>query len=544
MSLVSCVQNKLASLCLRLSLLPVLVAGLLLPATAHAQVSYTGSASSQNFGSEAVNSPVSAQLSFDVTGGTTVGSIELVTKGAPNLDFIDDGGGTCVVQEYSSTAACTVAVTFTPLHPGLRDGAVLFWSGEGNTGALLNKTLIYGVGTEEGLSYTNGTATTIGPILPGGVTLQAPNGVSFDGAGNMYIADFGNPADGAGAQVVELPAGGGNAVVLSTSAGGTALVGAEDVQFDGAGDLFIADVNNARVVELPAGGGSPIALGPSIGGQTLSDYSSVDAIPGPNGVLYITDNTNNRVLEVPGLGTGTATAITSVNGNLNSPGGLALDSAGDLFIGDQANNRYVEQLANSSPGSVYGPAVAGVAGDISDAYGVFVDAANDLFFTDFTGTGRLIEIPAGTSTGSVLAPTVGGITLTSPSYLGTDDAGNLYVADYGSGRVFKIARTAQIPSPMLSVTTSSSGTFTQGSTAQWNVTVSNEEPDSATSGTVTVSDTLPSGSTLSSYSGSGWTCSASSTVSCTSTASVNGSDSYSYGNRGAGRGQHHDIRGQ
>jgi hypothetical protein len=243
-------------------------------------------------------------------------------------------------------------------------------------------------------------------------------------------------------------------------------------------------------------------------------------------VLYITDDSNNRVLEVPGLGTGTATVITSVNGNLNLPGGLALDAEGDLFIGDQDNNRYVERLANGSAGSVYGPAISGVSGDISDAYGVFVDAANDLFFTDFTGTGRLIEIPAGSSTGTVLAPTVSGTTLTSPSYLGTDDAGNLYVADYGSARVFKIARTAQVPTPMLAVTTSSSGTFKQGSTAQWNVTVINEEPDSATSGTVNISDTLPSGSTLSSYSGSGWTCSGSSTVACTSTAAVNGGDSY------------------
>jgi len=264
MSLVPCVQNKLASLCLRLSLLPVLLAGLLLPTSLQAQVSYIGAAASLNFGSEAVNSPVSAQLPFEVPAGTTVGSIEVVTKGAPNLDFIDAGGGTCVEQTYGSAIACTVEVTFTPLHPGLRVGAVLFWSGAGNTGTLLNKTLLYGVGTEEGLSYTNGTATTIGPTLAGGVTLQAPNGVSFDGAGNMYIADFGNPANGAGAQVVELPAGGGNAVVLSTSAGGTALLGAEDVQFDGAGDLFIADVNNARVVELPVSGGSPIAIGPNV----------------------------------------------------------------------------------------------------------------------------------------------------------------------------------------------------------------------------------------------------------------------------------------
>ena len=109
MSLVPCAQNKLASLCLRLSLLPVLLAGLLLPASIQAQVTYTGTTATQNFGTEAVNSPVSAQLSFDVTGGTTVGSIELVTKGAPNLDFTNAGGGTCAEQEYSTTSDGSVA---------------------------------------------------------------------------------------------------------------------------------------------------------------------------------------------------------------------------------------------------------------------------------------------------------------------------------------------------------------------------------------------------------------------------------------------------
>jgi hypothetical protein len=348
--------------------------------------------------------------------------------------------------------------------------------------------------------------------------------VSFDGAGNMYIADFGSTTNGSGAQVVEIPAGGGNAVVVSANAGGTALDGAADVQIDGAGDIFIADQDNSRVVELPVGG-ALTALTPTVNGKLLG-YAN-DALPSPGGILYITEKDNNRLIEMQGLGTGTATQVTSVDGmNLNDPGGLALDSAGDLFIADQYNNRVAEVLAGGGSGSVYGPSIPGVSGDLSDAYGVLVDAASNLFITDFTGTGRLIEIPAGTSTGSVLAPTVSGTTLTSPSYLGTDDAGNLYIADYGSARVFKIARTAQVPTPMLAVTTSSSGTFTQGSTGQWNVTVINEEPDSATSGTVTVSDTLPTGSTLSSYSGSGWSCSGSSTVTCTSTASVIGGNTY------------------
>ena len=74
----------------------VLLAGLLLPATALAQVSYTGAAATQNFGSQAIGSTSAAQtFSFSVAAGTTVGSIAVVTQGAPNLDFASATGGTC-----------------------------------------------------------------------------------------------------------------------------------------------------------------------------------------------------------------------------------------------------------------------------------------------------------------------------------------------------------------------------------------------------------------------------------------------------------------
>jgi sugar lactone lactonase YvrE len=56
---------------------------------------------------------------------------------------------------------------------------------------------------------------------------------------------------------------------------------------DGAGDLFIADFDNNRVVEVPAGGGAATAIDPVVNGE---------------GLLM--------------------------------PQGLAVDEAGDLFIGD------------------------------------------------------------------------------------------------------------------------------------------------------------------------------------------------------------------
>ena len=62
--------------------------------------------------------------------------------------------------------------------------------------------------------------------------------------------------------------------------------------------------------------------------------------------------------------------------------------------------------------------------------------------------------------------------------------------------------------PVLSVTKTHSGNFTQGQTnAAYTITVSNQAGAGATNGTATVTDTPPSGLTLASMSGAGWSCS-------------------------------------
>ena len=77
-------------------------------------------------------------------------------------------------------------------------------------------------------------------------------------------------------------------------------------------------------------------------------------------------------------------------------------------------------------------------------------------------------------------------------------------------------------SATLAIAKSHVGTFTQGSTAEWTLVVSNTAAAGSTSGTVTVSDTLPTGYTLSSSTSTGnlFTCSGSTTVTCTGTPGI------------------------
>ncbi|HXM41840.1 MAG TPA: Ig-like domain-containing protein, partial [Bryobacteraceae bacterium] len=83
-----------------------------------------------------------------------------------------------------------------------------------------------------------------------------------------------------------------------------------------------------------------------------------------------------------------------------------------------------------------------------------------------------------------------------------------------------------VPAPKLAVQKTHPGTFTQGSTAEWDISVTNTASGGATSGTVTVSDTLPSGYTVANFgtTSSSWSCSGTgtNTVNCTATLSVSG----------------------
>jgi serine/threonine protein kinase, bacterial len=66
-------------------------------------------------------------------------------------------------------------------------------------------------------------------------------------------------------------------------------------------------------------------------------------------------------------------------------------------------------------------------------WGVAVDTAGDLYVTDGSNN-RVLKLAAGSATPSVL-PFTG---LKNPSAVAVDAAGNLYVTDFGNNRVVKL----------------------------------------------------------------------------------------------------------
>ena len=192
--------------------------------------------------------------------------------------------------------------------------------------------------------------------------LNSPIGVAPDGSGNLYIADQNNDrirkVDSAGN--ITTVAGDGT---TGFGGDGGAAVAAQlnlphSVAVDGAGNLYIADWGNHRIRKVDSAGvittvaGSGTAGFGGDGGAAVAARLSLPtgvAVDG-SGNLYIADWGNHRIRKVNSAGVittvvGDGTAGFGGDGGaaaaaqLNSPRGVAPAGSGNLYIADTGNNR-------------------------------------------------------------------------------------------------------------------------------------------------------------------------------------------------------------
>jgi sugar lactone lactonase YvrE len=334
-------------------------------------------------------------LQYNIPPGTAFGAspVKVLTQGIPNLDFTL-ASTTCT----GSPANCIVNITFAPLAPGLRVGAVQLSDSSGNPVA---SNLISGIGQGPAIAFGPSVQTTVGSGL------HQPFGVAVDGAGDVFIADTLN------SRVLEVPAGGGPQTTV-----GSGLWYPTGVAVDGAGNVFIASEGNNLVVEVPAGGGAQTTLGSGL--STPYDV----AVDGA-GDVFIADANNNRVVEVP-AGGGTQTTVPA--SGLNQPLGVGVDGAGDVFIADTGNSRVVEVPAG-------GGAQTTVGSGLIWPYGVAVDGAGDVFIGS-AGNNQVVEVPAGGG-----AQTIVGSGLMYPTGVAVDGAGDVFITDAENDRVVTVQRS-------------------------------------------------------------------------------------------------------
>ena len=393
------------------------------------------------FPQTAVGSSAAAQsVSVTVTGTGTVTSVAVLTMGAPNLDYTEPSGGDNCVG--ISSGSCSVSVVFGPKFPGRRNGAVVLL---GAGSAVLGTTYLTGIGAGPLAVLSPGTIdVTAGQVGEwtqlgdGGPATKAdlflPSGVAVDGAGDLFIADSNHDrvrevlaaAQGAipaGSMITV--AGNGNAGYdpTATLATATSLNIPSSVAVDGAGNLYIADTNNNIVREVNltlgtiatvAGSGVPGYSGDG-GAATSAELNSPKGITvDAAGNLYIADTDNNVIREVSGGKISTVVGFYPGNpgfagdggaataAQLDAPYGVALDPSGNLYIADSGNAR-VRQVNTSNQISTYaGNGTAGYSGD--------------------GGQATLAE-------------------LNSPLGVACDPAGNVYIADARNYVVRKVTST-------------------------------------------------------------------------------------------------------
>jgi sugar lactone lactonase YvrE len=129
------------------------------------------------------------------------------------------------------------------------------------------------------------------------------------------------------------------------------------------------------------------------------------------GNVYVADTSNNRVRKISGgiittvAGTGTpgfaGDGGQATSAQLNIPGGVAVDSQGNLYIADEGNQR-VRKVSGGIITTVAGIGTAGYSGDGGQAtsaqlnfpHGVEVDAQGNVFITD-TDNSRVREVTGG-----------------------------------------------------------------------------------------------------------------------------------------------------
>jgi sugar lactone lactonase YvrE len=193
----------------------------------------------------------------------------------------------------------------------------------------------------------------------------------------------------------------------------------EGLAFDGAGNLYVANVNSsASTIEkfTPAGVGSTFATASTGANRPLG--LAFDAA----GNLY-SGNVGNLTIEKFNIKTGVGSFFASTSPG--APTGIAFDSAGNLYVATQSNN-VIEKFTPDGVGSVFAT-VNTVANSLA---GLAIDGAGNLYVSDVNAN-KIDKFNLKTGVASVFASTG----LNQPIGLAFDSAGNLYAANQGDNTI-------------------------------------------------------------------------------------------------------------
>ena len=352
------------------------------------------------------------------------------------------------------------------------------------------------VTTLAGQAGLSGTADGTGAAA----RFNTPADLAADGSGNLFVADTNN-------SVIRkiTPAG-----VVTTVAGLTGVTGSTDgtgsaarfshptgISADAAGNLYVADTDANTVRRVTAAGlvstvaGVAGSAGSADGTGSAARFNSpADVAADSAGNLYVSDSLNHTIRKIaPAGAVSTVAGLAGARGSADgtgsaarffAPEGIAIDSAGNVYVADTDNHTIRKIAPNSAVTTLAG--LAGISGQ-SDASGssarfyypadVTVDAGGNLFVADTDNhtirkisSSGVVATVAGLAGSTGIADGTGGAArFLLPTGVATDASGNVYVADTSN---HTIRKAAPLAAPTIQ-TQPQSQTVTAGTTVSFSV---------------------------------------------------------------------------
>jgi len=401
-----------------------------------------------------VNSPsnvlIAGSGNWDYSGDN--GPATSATLADPTGIAVDGFGNVYIADTYNSAIRKVTRST----------GIITTVAGNSSNEATPSRNYGYGV---SGYSGDGGPATS--------ADLNYPFAVTFDGAGNLYIADTYNFAIRkvtTNTGIITTVAGNGEDYVATGGDGGpatsSAVSGPQGLSFDGSGNLYVAETWWDRIREVTASGPPPtattatpvfsVAAGTYVSPQTVTITDST-----LGAAFYVQVNptvpvspgspTVSAELAAPGYYRGpiNVTGTTTIQVVAVAPGYLPSSTVTSAYTITTPPSAVITTVAGNGTGGFSGNGGPATSAEFGFTQGLSLDKSGDIYFTDTTnnvvwmvaqGSGT-ISIVAGNGSQGYKGDNGLAVNaeLYQPSAVAVDNAGNLYIADSNNNVVREVA---------------------------------------------------------------------------------------------------------
>jgi sugar lactone lactonase YvrE len=296
----------------------------------------------------------------------------------------------------------------------------------------------------------------IAVIVGSNTLLSRPAGIAVDASGDIYVANQQGgpigPGDIYAPGVITIYHAGNNGNVAPTatiSGAATGLVYPLGIALDSFGNIYVSNSEggfygavmitfDASVTVYTAGTDGNVAPIRTISGPSTGLGSSAGVVLDSSGNVYTAgflDGVGDTVNSYAAGSNGNVSPLTSIIGRdtgLDGPGGIALDSAGSLYVSNNGGGP-----TGGGSITIYPPGSSGDAGptttitssftELPSASCIAVDSVGNIYVANYWGS---IDIYAAGSyaTGSPIATITGDDTgLYFPLGIALDSAGNIFV---------------------------------------------------------------------------------------------------------------------